>query len=224
MRDQEVRSLDDLALHTPDVQIDKRRSVAEVVERLFARAADALSRAANCNDAGWEKFHLDTAAAYKELARQMEPLIGIQARIDEKVVTIRRRFNLSPPDRVTRKPDRDAKETIDAPKASATSALRSDPRSVQEGADWPDVPAWSGPAALSLATNEALPENHEAAKLAQVLPLEARRRLINPPSVEQVFKLIEGTLESGAARREAALREGRKQAFRAGRADVNAGM
>ena len=64
--------------------------MADAVERLFAGATEALNRAANCNDAGWHKFRLGTAAAYQQWAQQMEPLGGLQARIDENVAMITR--------------------------------------------------------------------------------------------------------------------------------------
>jgi hypothetical protein len=63
---------------------------------LFTGATEALSRAENCNDDHWQKFHFATAATYKEWALQMKPLVSIQARIDEKVSTLRRHFNLPP--------------------------------------------------------------------------------------------------------------------------------
>jgi hypothetical protein len=51
----------------------------------------------------------------------------------------------------------------------------------------------------------------EAAKPERVLPLEDRRLVTNAPSVDEVSKLIEGTLERGAAMREAALSSRRKK-------------
>ena len=88
--------MDDPKSQTTEIEADEPRSVAQAVESLFAGATEALTRAANCNDPDWQKFHLGTAAVYKEWALQMEPLVGIQARIDEKVAMIRRRFELGP--------------------------------------------------------------------------------------------------------------------------------
>ena len=88
--------MDDPKSQTLEIEGDEPRSVGQAVERLFEGAVKALTRAANCDDADWQKFHLGTAAAYSEWARQMEPLVGIQARIDKQVAMIRRRFNLPP--------------------------------------------------------------------------------------------------------------------------------
>jgi len=63
---------------------------------LLQNAAEALTRAADCNDADWQKFHRGTAAAYKEWALQLQSLAGSQAGIDEKTAMIRRRFQLGP--------------------------------------------------------------------------------------------------------------------------------
>ena len=87
--------MDDQKSQTTEIEANERRSIALGVESLFAGATEALTRAANC-DGERQKFHLVTAAAYKEWARQMEPLVGIQARIDEQVAMIRRRFKLGP--------------------------------------------------------------------------------------------------------------------------------
>ena len=88
--------MDDPKLQTTEFEAGEPRSVGQAVGSLFEGATEALTRAANCNDPDWQKFHLGTAAVYKEWALQMEPLVGIQARIDEKVAMIRRRFNLGP--------------------------------------------------------------------------------------------------------------------------------
>jgi hypothetical protein len=129
--------MDDPQSRTTQVEADKRQSVAEAVERLFAGATDALNRAANCNDLGWQKFHLSTAAAYKEWAVRMEPLVEIQARIDEQVAMFRRRFNLPRPARATRKPDTyEPEEIITAPETVETSSdLATKASSGRESAD-----------------------------------------------------------------------------------------
>ena len=81
---------------TTEIEADEPRSTAQVVESLLENAAEALTRATDCDDADWQKFHVGTAAACKELALQLVPLMSIQARIDEKTVMIRRRFQLDP--------------------------------------------------------------------------------------------------------------------------------
>ena len=88
--------MDDPKSQAIEVEADEPRSITQAVETLYAGATEALTRAANCNDAGWQKFHLGTAAAYKEWALQMASLVDIQARIDEEVAMIRRRFNSWP--------------------------------------------------------------------------------------------------------------------------------
>ena len=87
--------MDDSESQTTEIAAGEQRSVGQAVGRLFEGATEALTRAANCNG-DWQKFHLGTAAVYKDWALQMEPLVGIQARIDEEVAMIRRRFNLGP--------------------------------------------------------------------------------------------------------------------------------
>ena len=100
---------------TTDFEADKRRSTAEGVIRLFAGATDALTRSANCTNVEWQKFHLDTAAAYKEWALRMEPFVGIQARIDERIAMIRREFKLPP---LTAAAQRQDASEPDAPEVS----------------------------------------------------------------------------------------------------------
>jgi hypothetical protein len=88
--------MDDLETQPIEVELEKPRMIAAAVERLFAGATDALNRAANCDDAEWQKFYLGQAAGYKEWAPQMEPLIGVQARINDQVEMLRRRLKLPP--------------------------------------------------------------------------------------------------------------------------------
>jgi hypothetical protein len=87
--------MEDSESQRTEIAAGEPRSVGQAVERLFEGATEALTRAANCNG-DWQKFHLGTAAVYKDWALQMEPLVGIQARIDQQVAMIRRRFNLGP--------------------------------------------------------------------------------------------------------------------------------
>jgi hypothetical protein len=86
--------MDDQMTQTIETQAGEPRSIAQALEGLLENAAEALNRAMERNDADWQKFHLGTAAAYKEWARQLEPLVSLQARIDEKAAMIRRRFQL----------------------------------------------------------------------------------------------------------------------------------
>src|SRR5262245_56228733 len=86
--------MDDQMTQTIKTQAGEPRSIAQALEGLLENAAETLNRAMDRNDADWQKFHLGTAAAYKELARQLEPLVSLQARIDEKAAMIRRRFQL----------------------------------------------------------------------------------------------------------------------------------
>ena len=88
--------MDDPKSQTTEIEAGEPRSIAQAVESLLENAAEALTRARKCDDADWQKFHLGTAAACKELALQLEPLVSIQARIDEKTAMIRRRFQLGP--------------------------------------------------------------------------------------------------------------------------------
>ena len=89
-------------------------------------AAEAFTRATNCNDADWQKFHLGTAAACKEWALQLEPLVSIQARIDEKVAMIRRRFHLGPQPRreASRQTGAATEDVVTAPETIAASATQ----------------------------------------------------------------------------------------------------
>ena len=88
--------MDESESQTTEIAGGEPRSVGQAVGSLFEGATEALTRAANCDDPDRQKFHLGTAAVYKEWALRMEPLVGIQARIDEEVAMIRRRFNLGP--------------------------------------------------------------------------------------------------------------------------------
>ena len=131
---------------TTEIEADVPRSTAQVVESLLQNAAEALARATDCNDADWQKFHLGTAAAYKEWALQLQSLVGIQARIDEKTVMIRRRFQLGPqPKREVRTHEPDAREPEDAVTAPETIAASSDfspPPGSGHGYDVDDVEAF----------------------------------------------------------------------------------
>ena len=116
--------MDDPKLQTTEFEAGEPRSVGQAVGSLFEGATEALTRAANCDDPDRQKFHLGTAAVYKEWALRMEPLVGIQARIDEEVAMIRRRFNLGPlPSReAALKPD--ARKPEDVVTSPETIALR----------------------------------------------------------------------------------------------------
>ena len=119
--------MDDTKSQTTEIEAGEPRSIAQAVESLLENAAEALTRARKCDDADWQKFHLGTAAACKELALQLEPLVSIQARIDEKAAMIRRRFQLGPqPRREVRTHESDAREPEDAVTAPETIAVSSD--------------------------------------------------------------------------------------------------
>ena len=138
--------MDDPKSQTTEIEADEPRSTAQVVESLLQNAAEALTRATNCNDADWQKFHLGTAAAYKEWALQLQSLVGIQARIDEKTAMIRRRFQLGPQPRRearTHKPDaREPEDVVTAPETIAASSDLSPPPGSGHGYDVDDVEAF----------------------------------------------------------------------------------
>ena len=130
----------------PRLRLAQPRSIAQAVESLLENAAEALTRATDCDDADWQKFHLGTAAACKELALQLEPLVSIQARIDEKTALIRRRFQLGPqPTREASvdKPDaREPEDVVTAPETIAASSDLSPPPGSGHGYDVDDVEAF----------------------------------------------------------------------------------
>ena len=117
--------MDDPKSQTTEIEADEPRSTAQVVESLLQNAAEALTRARDCNDADWQKFYLGTALAYEEWALQLQSLVGIQARIDEKTAMIRRRFQLGPQPRreaSANKPDaREPEDVVTAPETIAAS-------------------------------------------------------------------------------------------------------
>jgi len=130
---------------TTDIEAGEPFSTAQAVERLLAGAAEALARAADCNDADLQKFHLGTATAYKEWALQLQPLVSIQARIDEKTAMIRHRFKLGPLPRreVANKPDaREPEDVITAPETIAASSDLSPPPGGHDDYDVDDVEAF----------------------------------------------------------------------------------
>jgi hypothetical protein len=119
--------MDDQGSQTTEIEAREPRSIARAVESLLEKAAEALTRATNCNNADWQKFHLGTAAAYKEWALQLQSLVGIQAEIDEKTAMIRRRFQLGPqPRREARAYKPDTREPEDVVTAEETIAASSD--------------------------------------------------------------------------------------------------
>lgn len=134
--------MDDAKPHTTEAE--EPRSVARAVERLFAGATEAFTRAANCNDSDWQKFHLGTAAAYNELALQMEQLIGVQARIDEQVAMIRRRFNLGVLPRRDDAAHKPAPEDVMVASASSLSetAMSYNVDRIWDRADYTEDRAW----------------------------------------------------------------------------------
>jgi len=138
--------MDDTKSQTTEIEAGQPRSIAQAVESLLENAAEALTRATDCDDADWQKFHLGTAAACKELALQLEPFVSIRARIDEKTVMIRRRFQLGPqPRREVRTHEPDAREPEDAVTAPETIAASSDlspPPGSGHGYDVDDVEAF----------------------------------------------------------------------------------
>jgi hypothetical protein len=95
-----------------EAETQKPRSIADGVERLYAGAIDALNRASEARDATWQKFYMGQAAAYKEWATQMEPLVALQAHIDTQVAMFQRRYNLPRLDKATRVRDTHKPETI----------------------------------------------------------------------------------------------------------------
>jgi hypothetical protein len=138
--------MDDQMSQATEIEADAPRSIAQVVESLLESAAETLARAMDCDDADWQKFHLGTAAACKELALQLEPLVSIQARIDEKTAMIRRRFQLGPQPRRearTHKPDaREPEDAVTAPETIAASSDLSPPPGSGHGYDVDDVEAF----------------------------------------------------------------------------------
>ena len=138
--------MDDPKSQTTEIEAGEPRSTAQVVESLLQNAAEALTRATNCNDADWQKFHLGTAAAYKELALQLEPIMSVQAQIDEKTAVIRRRFQLGPQPRreaSANKPDaREAQDVVTAPETIAASSDLSPSPGSGHGYDVDDVEAF----------------------------------------------------------------------------------
>ena len=141
--------MDDSKSQTTEIAAGEARSVGQAVGSLFEGATEALTRAANCNDGDWQKFHLGTAAVYKEWALRMEPLVGIQARIDEEVAMIRRRFNLGPlPSReAARKPA--TEDAATAPETIVASSDLSPPLGSGDADDMDELEAFTQPPALT---------------------------------------------------------------------------
>jgi hypothetical protein len=141
--------MDESESQTTEIAGGEPRSVGQAVGSLFEGATEALTRAANCNDGDWQKFHLGTAAVYKEWALRMEPLVGIQARIDEEVAMIRRRFNLGPlPIReAARKPT--TEDAATAPETIVDSSDLNPPRSSSHDYDMDDLESFAQPPALT---------------------------------------------------------------------------
>ena len=141
--------MDESESQTTEIAGGEPRSVGQAVGSLFEGATEALTRAANCNDGDWQKFHLGTAAVYKEWALRMEPLVGIQARIDEEVAMIRRRFNLGPlPIReAARKPT--TEDAATAPETIVDSSDLNPPRSSSQDYDMDDLESFAQPPALT---------------------------------------------------------------------------
>jgi hypothetical protein len=144
--------MDESESQTTEIAGGEPRSVGQAVGSLFEGATEALTRAANCNDGDWQKFHLGTAAVYKEWALRMEPLVGIQARIDEEVAMIRRRFNLGPlPSReAALKPDaRKPEDVVTSPETIAPTSDPSPPLGSGHDYDVDDLEAFTQPPALT---------------------------------------------------------------------------
>ena len=142
--------MDESESQTTEIAGGQPRSVGQAVGSLLEGATEALTRAANCNDGDWQKFHLGTAAVYKEWALRMEPLVGIQARIDEEVAMIRRRFNLGPlpPIReAARKPT--TEDAATAPETIVDSSDLNPPRSSSHDYDMDDLESFAQPPALT---------------------------------------------------------------------------
>jgi len=119
--------MNDQKSQTTEIEAGEPRSIAQVIESLLANAAETLTRATDRDDTDWQKFHLGIAAAYKELALQLEPIMSVQAQIDEKTALIRRRFQLGPqPTRETSADKPDAREPEDVVTAPETIAASSD--------------------------------------------------------------------------------------------------
>jgi len=128
---------------TTEIEAGEPRSIAQVIESLLANAAETLTRATDRDDADWQKFHLGIAAAYKELALQLEPIMSVQAQIDEKAALIRRRFQLGPQPRrqaPAHRPDaREPEDVVTAPETIAASSDLSPPPGSGHGYDVDDV-------------------------------------------------------------------------------------
>src|SRR5215218_345376 len=164
---------------TTQIEADKQPSIAKAVERLFAGANDAFNRASNCNDAGRQKFHLRTAATYKEWADRIAPLVGMQARIDEQTAMIRRRFNLPRPDRATRVPFGTSQETITASETvQVASDLATEPNPMST-----DVDQVGAPGTLEIVAQETA-DRHEVAAPSTPATHEPPALLIAPETVQ----------------------------------------
>ena len=138
--------MDDPKSQTTEIEAGRAALNSAGSRKLVESAAEALTRATDCDDADWQKFHLGTAATYKEWALQLEPLVSIQARIDEKTAMIRRRFQLGPqPRREARahKPDaREPEDVVTAPETIAASSDLSPPPGSGHDYDVDDVEAF----------------------------------------------------------------------------------
>ena len=137
--------MNDPKSQTTEIGADEPRSTAQVVESLLQNAAEALTRARDCNDADWQKFYLGTALAYEEWALQLQSLVGIQTAIDEKAAVIRRRFQLGPQPREAsaNKPDaREAEDVVTAPETIAASSDLSPPPGSGHDYDADDLEAF----------------------------------------------------------------------------------
>ena len=128
--------MNDQKSQTTEIEAGEPRSIAQVIESLLENAAETLTRAADRDNADWQKFHLGIAAAYKELALQLEPIMSVQAQIDEKAALIRRRFQLGPQPRreaSANKPDaREPEDVVTAPETIAASSDLSPPHDVDD--------------------------------------------------------------------------------------------
>ena len=119
--------MNDQKSQTTEIEAGEPRSIAQVIEGLLENAAETLTRAADRDNADWQKFHLGIAATYKELALQLERIMSVQAQIDEKAALIRRRFQLGPqPTREASADKPDAREPEDVVTAPETIAASSD--------------------------------------------------------------------------------------------------
>jgi hypothetical protein len=78
--------MDDPKLQTTEFEAGEPRSVGQAVGSLFEGATEALTRAANCNDPDWQKFHLGTAAVYKSRNAPFRPTSSVRTAVASRAM------------------------------------------------------------------------------------------------------------------------------------------